>query len=152
MRRIIVLLSLSLAACTTVSDGEPSVAGSTSALAVGISVDVELPPGIPALVGGAEGRVLSTSGDVVAEFAFETGWELPIDYSGEERPVPTRAERSVTIELPGAGTYLFQLDEYSFSGQPCGTCETTFFPVELREQVTDGSVVQMPRSEELIES
>ena len=152
MRRIVVLLSLFLAACTTGSDGEPSVAGSTSAPAVGIAVDVELPPGIPALVGDAEGRVLTTSGDVVAEFAFETGWELPIDYSGAESPVPTRADRSVTVELPGAGTYLFQLDEYTFSGQPCGTCETTFFPVEIREQVTDGSVVQMPRSNDVIES
>ncbi len=129
------------------------MAGSTSTVsAAEIAVEVELPNGVAGLVGDVAGRVKSADGDIVAEFRFESGWRLPIDYRSNDDPVPTGAARRVRVDLPEPGAYVFELDEFVFSGRPCGTCETGFGAVDVETNVSNGSIVQMPRSDEVTES
>lgn len=153
MRYLFFVVVFLLAGCSTPAVNEPTAAGSTSTSISGqILIEVELPPGVAGLLGDAEGRVLNNKGDVVAEFTFGSGWQLPIDYQSNERPVSTGASLSVSVELPAAATYTFELDSYFFSGNPCGTCGTGFGPVEIEADVKDGSIVRMPRSDDIIES
>lgn len=153
MRSILIVAVLVLVSCTTPTVDTPTAAGSTSTTqASQITVGVELPSGVAGLLGDAEGRVLNDKREVVAEFTFKSGWQLPIDYFSNETPVSTGASLSVAVELPAAATYTFELDDYFFSGNPCGTCGTGYGPVTINVEVENGSVVKMPRSEDIIES
>lgn len=153
MRSTLIAAVLVLASCTTPTVDIPTAPGSTSTTqARQISVQVQLPSGVAGLIGDAEGRVLDEQGAVVAEFTFESGWQLPIDYYSDESPVSTGASLAVAVDLPGAAIYIFELDDYFFSRNPCGTCGTGYGPVTISAEVEDGSVVRMPRSDDIVES
>ena len=111
---------------------------------------VSLPEVQGALLGPASGRVVDAGGAEVATFGFESGWVIPPswDFQGTTPP-RSGASTTLTVELPAPGPYTFELDDFSVSGPPCGTCAARFEGGRVTVEVMDGTVVELPAGEQL---
>ena len=149
MRLSLFLFLLALMGCTSPNtEPEASPAGSsTTVVPVEISVTVIFPKDSAPLLGPASGRVRDIEGELVAEFEFESAWDLPPGWNYQDELSKTGAATSLELELPGPGSYQFELDEYVTSDSSCGTCEAGIAAVSVSLDITDGFIIRMPKGE-----
>ena len=145
-----------LAACTGSAPPEAAATGPTApppAVDAQVIVEVRLPDRQHGIIGPAEGRVLSKDGELVETFEFDSAWVTPDNLRYQESPpTSTGADPSIMLSLPEPGTYRFELDSIVVSNMPCGTCEHVLDGVSIETHVEDGSTVELPAGETLIES
>lgn len=153
MRSVLaLLLVVSALGCTSDPESAASPGTPTAALAQPIFVDVAFPQAAATLLGDTAGRVEDSSGTVVAEFEFASGWNVPADWDYGDPVDRSGAATVITVELPASGRYTFELDAYTLSNQPCGTCESGFAETSITVDVDDDSMVELPAGQRTWES
>lgn len=148
---MIVMVGSSLGACvSSESSGTPAVTTVPESDEAGtISVLVRLPG--TGHMDVIDGWVLDGDGERVASFAFDASFVFVEQPSSDNdyRP-PTSwvdAEPVTPVELPGEGTYVFEIGEVAYWGG-CGTCGRGLTGGSVEARVVDGSVVELDLGEE----
>lgn len=146
-----VMANSPLAACVTAEPNETQAATTapTATDAQAISVAVRLPG--TGHMDVIDGWVVDGDGNRVATFQFDASFDFLEAPSGDNNYRPptswTDAERIVEVELPGDGTYVFEIGEVAYWGG-CGTCGRGMTGGSVEEAVTDGSVVELDLGEQ----
>lgn len=96
--------------------------------------------------GPVEGWVSDLSGQKLAEFELPATWLFLEEPSGDNRFQPstslTGAPTEISVELPTAGVYVFEIGEVAFWGG-CGTCGRGHAGGRVEILVKDGTVVSL---------
>lgn len=146
------LLALLAVGCTNQSEtatppATATPATATPATASPIAVEIAFPQSAATLLGDVSGRVKDSTGTVVAEFDFESGWNVPPDWEYGDPADKSGAATTVAVDLPSSGRYTFEIDAYTLSHQPCGTCEAGYSETSIVADVDDRSIVRLPPGE-----
>lgn len=148
-----VLTAIVLGAACTTDEGRSGPPSGQDDRPSGIDVTLRLPADNEGIVGPATGRVWSDDGDLVATFEFATAWIIPEDFNySESPPTSTSAAPTVAVHLPEPGTYHFELDPFTVSGSPCGTCERFMGGGEVQADVDNGETIELPAGDLKAES